>query len=247
MAASDPERVPLGEAAYRWLRAEIVSCRLPPGQRVTERGLAARTGLGVSPIRDALTRLDHDGLVRTIPRKGYQVKPLTMKSVDDLFHFWLAIGPELVRLGVKGATAAERKRAADGFRELNRLVREDRPSRELALRGVEIASRTFRVLAEATRNEHFIRTFTRVDGEISRVWTLVIDSELMQPGGFSEDLGRWPEALSRRDGDAAADFTRQYIEQAHGRVIRTLARWPSVVTTEVVPLYPATRAHDDQA
>ncbi|HEY1454899.1 MAG TPA: GntR family transcriptional regulator, partial [Candidatus Dormibacteraeota bacterium] len=89
--------------AYRRLRADIASCRLAPGQRLTERGLAARTGLGVASIRDALTRLDHDGLVRTLPRKGYQVKPLTIKAVDDLFHFWAVIGPELVRRGIMGA------------------------------------------------------------------------------------------------------------------------------------------------
>lgn len=55
--------------------------------------LALTTGLGVSSIREALTRLDHDGLVRTLPRKGYQVTPLTVKSVDDLFVLWGIIVP----------------------------------------------------------------------------------------------------------------------------------------------------------
>ena len=59
--ASEPT-VPLAEAAYRRLRGEIIACRLQPGQRITERALAGAFGFGVAPIRDALTRLDHDGL-----------------------------------------------------------------------------------------------------------------------------------------------------------------------------------------
>lgn len=237
MGAPEPETVSLSEEAYRRLRADIASCRLAPGQRLTERGLAARTGLGVASIRDALTRLDHDGLVRTLPRKGYQVKPLTIKSVDDLFHFWIVIGPELVRRGIMNATAAELEQAAAGFRELAQTMNEDGPApRERALRGVAIAGRTFGLLAEATRNEYFISAYTRIEGEMSRVWTLVLESELLELGGFADGFEHWDTALSRRDGDAAVQFTRRYIEQSHQRVLRTLARWPSVIATEVVPV-----------
>jgi len=236
LTALDSDTLPQGEAAYRQLRADIVSCRLAPGQRLTERGLSARTGFGVASIREALTRLDHERLVRTLPRKGYQVEPLTIKAVDDLFQFWGAVGPELVRLGIIGATAEEIERAAAGFSELKDVVSEDGPTREIALRSVEISRRTFRVLAEATRNEYFISTYTRVDGELSRVWTLVTDSELLQPGGPFLDLDQWPGTVSRRDSAAAAALARQYIQEAHHRVLRTLARWPSVITTEVVPV-----------
>jgi hypothetical protein len=50
-ASEDP--VSLGEIAYRRLRADIVSCRLAPGQRLTERGLAFETGLSISDPRSA--------------------------------------------------------------------------------------------------------------------------------------------------------------------------------------------------
>jgi DNA-binding GntR family transcriptional regulator len=236
LAAPEPETVSLSEVAYRRLRADIASCRLAPGQRLTERGLAARTGLGVASIRDALTRLDHDGLVRTLPRKGYQVKPLTIKAVDDLFHFWAVIGPELVRRGIMGATTAELEQAAAGFRELTQVMNDDgTAARERALRGVEIAGRTFGLLAEATRNEYFISAYRRVEGDMSRVWTLVLESELLEVGASAEDPDQWGTRMSKRDSDAAVQWTQRYIEQSHQRVLRALARWPSVVTSEVVP------------
>lgn len=65
-------RVSLGEAAYRRIQGDIISCRLAPGQRVTEKQLAADLGLGISQVRDALTRLSHEGLVRTLSRKGFR-------------------------------------------------------------------------------------------------------------------------------------------------------------------------------
>ena len=74
--ASGP-RISLGEAAYRRLRGDIISCRLVPGQRITEKQLSADMGFGLAPVRDPLTRLDHEGLVRTLPGKGYQVAPTT--------------------------------------------------------------------------------------------------------------------------------------------------------------------------
>src|SRR3954447_11474126 len=114
---SEP-RISLGEAAYRRLRGDIIACRLAPGQRLTEKQLAADTGFGLAPIRDALTRLDHEGLVRTLPRKGYQVTPLTLKSVDDLFTLWRIVGPEIVRLGVRDATADQRQRIGAAFTAL---------------------------------------------------------------------------------------------------------------------------------
>lgn len=55
MIDPDTADLPLGEAAFRRLRSDIVACRLTPGQRLTERGLAAELGMGVSPVRDALT------------------------------------------------------------------------------------------------------------------------------------------------------------------------------------------------
>jgi DNA-binding GntR family transcriptional regulator len=90
----------LTEAVYQRLYADVMFGRLASGQRVTERALAAELGLSVAPVRAALARLDHDGFVTTLPRKGYRITPLTLKSVDDLFTLWRIIAPELVRRGI---------------------------------------------------------------------------------------------------------------------------------------------------
>ena len=105
---------PMSETAYRTLRERVLTCKLTPGARLTERGTAAELGLGLSPVRHALTRLVQDGLVRLTPLEGYRVAPLTVRSVDDLFNVWLLLGPEIARLGV---TQAAPEQAAERFSE----------------------------------------------------------------------------------------------------------------------------------
>src|SRR4051812_15077038 len=86
---------PSSDAAYRMLRKRILTCELCPGQWFTERRSAVELGLGLSPVRGALTRLVQDGLVQSVPAKGYRVTPLTLKSVKDLFTTWALLIPEM--------------------------------------------------------------------------------------------------------------------------------------------------------
>jgi acyl-coenzyme A synthetase/AMP-(fatty) acid ligase len=81
---------------------------LAPGARITEKVLAADMGLSVSPLRGALTRLDHEGLVRTLPRKGYQVAPAELESL-------LLTHPEVRDAAVVGMPHAEGGEAPKAF------------------------------------------------------------------------------------------------------------------------------------
>jgi DNA-binding GntR family transcriptional regulator len=225
----------LGDAAYRQLRSDIVSCRLAPGQRLTERSLAEGTGFGISPIRDALTRLDHEGLVRTLPRKGYQVTPLTLKLVDDLFTLWAIVGPEIARLGLRDATSEQHRQLMAIVREMAEL----HGTRELAagaipLRLVNLADETFSLLAGATGNDYLITVYQRLQHDMDRVWVLSA-----QAGGPVPDPGmdqRLVMLFDQRDGEAAAAAVRHSIQQVHHLALRIFSRWPSVAASEITPL-----------
>ncbi|WP_051047338.1 GntR family transcriptional regulator [Nocardia asiatica] len=235
MSASNKNALPLGEAAYRHIRDDIVACRLAPGERFTERGLAESTGFGASPIREALTRLDHEGLIQTVPRKGYRVKPLTIKAVDDLFEFWLLIAPDMARQGVIRATDAQLAEIVATAEKALRLVNDPGTVRERAAKGVALADRIFNDLADATGNVYFRTNLVQISAELARVWALVIDSELLEGEIFAISPELLPD-ISARNGDAMAKHVRAYIRDSHLRVLRTLARWPSVITSEVLPV-----------
>jgi DNA-binding GntR family transcriptional regulator len=65
---------------------------------VTERQLGARYGIGKAPLREALVRLGHEGLVQSIPRSGYRVTPVTIQDVQDIFALRLLLEPAAARL-----------------------------------------------------------------------------------------------------------------------------------------------------
>jgi DNA-binding GntR family transcriptional regulator len=228
------DSLPLAELAYWRLRGDIISCRLQPGQHITERGLAKQTGLGVSPVRDALTRLDHDGLVRTIPRKGYQVAPLTLKIVDDLFTFWQIIGPEVVRQGVIAASDEQLEKIV---RRLNEMEIMDSPrinSHQL-LRFVELGNDSFTTLAEASGNSYLASAYVRLSGELFRVWTLISDSDSITSAQLM-NVTDWSDVIHRRDSESLAKGASEFIQACSDHVAKTLFRWPSVMMSEVVPL-----------
>ena len=92
------EHKSLSRAAYETIKRDVVRCNLAPGAELTEGGLATRYGFGKTPVRDALARLAHEGLVRVLPRRGYVVTPINVKDVQDIFALRLILETEAVRL-----------------------------------------------------------------------------------------------------------------------------------------------------
>ena len=75
----------LGESTYLAIRQAILSCSLRPESMLTEAALMEQYAVGKSTCRLALARLTHDGLVRSVPRHGYIVVPVTLKDVEEVF------------------------------------------------------------------------------------------------------------------------------------------------------------------
>lgn len=79
-ATEDPENQT--EQAYNLIEEMIVTLELPPGASVSEATLSAKTGIGRTPIRMALKRLEHQGLITSLRRKGVFIRQL--KVEDEL-------------------------------------------------------------------------------------------------------------------------------------------------------------------
>ena len=74
----------LASAAYSRLRQEIITAELPPGHKLKIRNLCDRFEVGLSPIREALSRLATEGLVRQFDQRGFTVAPLTESDLVEL-------------------------------------------------------------------------------------------------------------------------------------------------------------------
>jgi DNA-binding GntR family transcriptional regulator len=79
-------RTTLAEQAYSDLRGRIMSGRLPAGARLLPEELALSLDISPTPIKEALVRLDHDGLVAMETRRGAVVRRFTVDDVTDLYE-----------------------------------------------------------------------------------------------------------------------------------------------------------------
>jgi DNA-binding GntR family transcriptional regulator len=228
------EPITLGEAAYRRLRTDIVACRLEPGVRLTVEQLVAATGFGTSPLRDALMRLDQEGLVRTLPRKGYQVTTLTPKSVDDLLDLWGIVGPEVVRRGVARVRPEQKRLVATSLEEIER-VGLTAPGASTAEQLIELLDRIFALLAEASGNDYLVTLIRRLSSDLARVWMVIMTDESTDVAMTAVDL-LVRQILVEKDPDVAADMSRTYLKHLREQVRTAVSRWPSVANSQILPL-----------
>jgi DNA-binding GntR family transcriptional regulator len=95
------------EEIYRKLREEVLSCVIMPGQSLHENHLADRFGVSKSPIRDALMRLEADGLVTVQSRKGYRVAPVSVSDAGDMYELRAKIEEAVMEIVAQSATDEE--------------------------------------------------------------------------------------------------------------------------------------------
>ena len=101
-----PRRSVLSDETYEMVKAMVFSHEIAPGQRVNIDALSLRLGVSQTPIREALARLESDGLIAKEPLKGYSATNLlTVKEFDDLFRFRLLIEPWAAEQAAKNIDA----------------------------------------------------------------------------------------------------------------------------------------------
>lgn len=92
------EYLPLRDVVFNTLRQAILTGELKPGERLMEIHLADRLGVSRTPIREAIRKLELEGLVVMIPRKGAQVARITEKNLKDVLEVRRALDMLAVRL-----------------------------------------------------------------------------------------------------------------------------------------------------
>lgn len=112
------EYLPLRDVVFNTLRQAILTGELKPGERLMEIHLADRLGVSRTPIREAIRKLELEGLVVMIPRKGAQVARITEKNLKDVLEVRRALDMLAVRLAcdrMDDETKKELRRTCDEF------------------------------------------------------------------------------------------------------------------------------------
>ena len=102
--------------AYVRLKNEIRENRLPPGFQAPEPEIAERLGMSRTPVREALIRLEAEGLVELIPRRGARVMPISPTDMAEIYDLLTALEPLAARL------VANRKPTAEELKPLKQAI-----------------------------------------------------------------------------------------------------------------------------
>ncbi|MFC7529861.1 GntR family transcriptional regulator [Actinoplanes sp. GCM10030250] len=97
----------LADQAYRHVRTAIASGELAPGEKVTERGMAERLAISPTPVREALRRLELDGLIERIGPRTVLVAAIRDAAIDDLAEVEVGLRGLVARFAARHATAGQ--------------------------------------------------------------------------------------------------------------------------------------------
>ncbi|KAA0969569.1 GntR family transcriptional regulator [Aureimonas fodinaquatilis] len=200
---------------FEQVRGEILSCSLMPGMELREANLAKRFGVSKSPIRDALQKLEFEGLVEIEPRRGHRVRPISLKDAQDILELRAILDAGAVRLIVEVCTDEELKEL-DRFREMKSCC----SKADFAAYNREFHT----YLAKLSKNNRLAEECQRVMEFYDRI-CIVSLTALTNGVTFGEPLADHCDiidALQARNASKAARLARKHVEKSRGQVMRAL-------------------------
>ena len=203
------------DAAYRRLRDDIISCRLPPGMELREGELAEQFKVSKSPVHEALHRLVAERLVNVMPRRGYRIAPISLKDAQELREFRTVVEQACA---IKAAEVASDKdlRELDKYRHYAGAVTEDFIAYNRAFH------QAITRIAGNTRIAEYSQNLADYHDRLVRVSISTTTPENYDR--FVREHGEIIDALQDRDGRKAARLIGVHIKRGGKRITTALTR-----------------------
>lgn len=199
---------PLREVVCETLREAIVNGVLKPGERLMEIQLAEELGVSRTPVREAIRKLELEGFVIMIPRRGTYVADLSIKDINEVFEVRTAL--EVLAAGLAAERITEE--------ELEQMERLLVSIGEYIEKGdlekiVEVDSTFHDILYQATRNDRLVQIINNLREQLTRFRSI----SMAYPGRLKntlEEHSRLVEALAARDHELAERLATEHMENS---------------------------------
>lgn len=208
--------VSLAGLAYQQIKDRLIMLDIRPGDPINDVALAAELGVGRTPVREALKRLETDHLVVSYPRRGTFATVVDVTELGSISDIRQLLEPHAARRAAENATPAQRlemRETANLVRDLQ-VVDGDRTAFITEDRAIH------QLIYRATGNSHLEDVLTRYDNLATRIWCLVID-KLPDLAEHIRDHAGLLEAIAAGDGDLAASLTLGHV-MGFERAIRSV-------------------------
>lgn len=208
--------LPLRDVVFQTLRQAILKGELQPGERLMEMKLAERLGVSRTPIREAIRKLELEGLVVMVPRKGAAVANITEKDTKDVLEVRRTLEMFAVEVACDGITPEQLqklKKAAKAF--------EDSKGSMDLIRIAETDMQFHEIIYEATQNERLIQMLNNLRENMYRYRI-----EYLKDPNYYDSLVREHReilnAIENGDKDHARRCMRDHIDNQQLAVIRKI-------------------------
>ncbi len=206
-----PLKIPesLTEQTFRLIRSEILRGKLSSGQRLTEEFFATRFGISKSPIREALNRLEAEGLIRIFPRRGAFVIDLTVQDIEEIYEMREILEARMVR-GVK----LDRKIRTQLHRTLELAEKHLHANDKQRYMRQDAAFHT--ILADANPNSRLRTTLQRMHNQM-----MILRQRTFELSGRSSTAahGRILHALENEDQEMAERLMVEHIRSVRDQLL----------------------------
>ncbi|MBE4718070.1 GntR family transcriptional regulator [Pseudarthrobacter sp. AB1] len=192
--------------AYRVLCDELIVLDIKPGEPLNDEVISRRLGVGRTPIREAMKRLESDHLVVAYPRRGTFAAGVDIKDLAEISEIRHLLEPAAAARAAKIASPQLRQELRDFAREVELLLPGMQSQQDL----MRLDMRVHRTIYRATGSRHLQDVLIRYDNLATRIWSLVLEK---LPPVFQHIAQHIEllECIAAGDSEAAARLTTQHV------------------------------------
>lgn len=210
------EFLPLRDVVFNTLRRAILTGQLKPGERLMEVHLANRLGVSRTPIREAIRKLELEGLVIMIPRRGAEVARITEKSLKDVLEVRRALDALSVELACERITGEGMERLWGACQEFERAAK-GKDASVIARADVALHD----IIVEAAGNLRLAQLVNNLSEQMYRYRFVYIKEESKHDMLVAEHREIY-ESIAGRDRERAARAARLHIDNQEKSIIRQI-------------------------
>ena len=211
------EYLPLRDVVFNTLREAILHGELKPGERLMEISLANRLGVSRTPVREAIRKLELEGLVIMIPRKGAQVAQITEQDLNDVLEVRLGLEELAMQFAcerIDEEHLQEIARAAQDFEDLM----EEGDITDLAQADVHFHE----LIYQATQNQRLIQIINNLREQMYRYRIEYLKDVKARRSLVEEHDALW-KALKERNLEHAQVIIREHIERQQKNIVHNIS------------------------
>lgn len=207
---------PLREVIFNTLREAIIVGELRPGERLMEVQLAEKMGVSRTPVREAIRKLELEGLVAMLPRKGAHVAELSIKDMMDVLEVRASLDGLATALSASRITDAELKDLQHIYTQFASHVERDNLQGSIK-KDVEFHD----IIYRSSRNEKLIQINNNLREQVHRFRVIYL-KDYISPKEIVKEHAEIYDAISNRDPAMAQEVAWKHIKNQEETIVKAI-------------------------